>query len=305
MKSELCFESHGRPQKKWSLVRSSTQPEFNYPHQFSSLFCAVKQKSIIVYESRYGKHTLPLSLLVWLCCLWSTDETLKDRMPSPNIVISVNTFTMHEMTRNFWKCASIKQTRTTVTNQIRAHEENKSRLTSGHRLLSFGIESTVFQFTLQKHKDEDIKVKKSHLQELWAELIHVDYEKWRLLGHFEHGNESTGNFLTIGGTISFSRSTLLHGVSNKYSWLRWLHDILSPRKTQFDPRAIYFDSVVGKWQWAKCFSYNICFLPSVQFHIPPNNPASISVHCRQAGGKFHVQWITDFHTRWLSVCVSG
>jgi hypothetical protein len=73
---------------------------------------------------------------------------------------------MHEMTRNFRKCASIKQTQTTVTNQTRTHEGNKSRLTSGHRLLSFGIESTIFQFTLQKHKDEDIKVNKSHLQEL-------------------------------------------------------------------------------------------------------------------------------------------
>jgi hypothetical protein len=53
--------------------------------------------------------------------------------------------------------------------------------------------------------------------------------------------------LTIGETIGFSRSTLLHGVSYKSSWLMRLHAGISPRKTQFNPRTIDMASVVGKW----------------------------------------------------------
>jgi hypothetical protein len=77
-------------------------------------------------------------------------------------------------------------------------------------------------------------------------LIHVDYDKQRFLGHFEHGHESTGNFLTIGETISFSRSTLLHGVSNKYSWLTGGYMTVSHHRR---PNSILGQSISILW-WA-------------------------------------------------------
>jgi len=91
------------------------------------------------------------------CYLSSPDDTLNDLMLCPTVIIGVITFTIHTMTQNFLKCGKHKKTRMTVTNQIRTHKEIKSRFNSGECLLPFGLESTVFQFAIQKYEDEDIQ----------------------------------------------------------------------------------------------------------------------------------------------------
>ena len=89
------------------------------------------------------------------CCLSSPHETLNDLMLCPIIIITVNAFTMHAMTQSFLKCGKHtrkKKARTTVTNQNRKHKEIKNSSISGECLLPFGLESTVFQFAIQKFK---------------------------------------------------------------------------------------------------------------------------------------------------------
>ena len=54
---------------------------------------------------------------------------------------------------SFGKVEEFKYFETTLTNQNSIQEEKKSRLKSGNALLSFGAESFVIQFAIQKFKD--------------------------------------------------------------------------------------------------------------------------------------------------------
>jgi len=67
-----------------------------------------------------------------------------------------NTGRSHSMkteNNNFGSAKELKYLGTISTNQNSIQGEPKSRLNLGHAFLSFGAESFVFQFAIQKFKD--------------------------------------------------------------------------------------------------------------------------------------------------------
>jgi hypothetical protein len=84
---------------------------------------------------------------VFACLTYRCKSFIHDECCCSNILISVVPFE---------RAVEFKYLGTALTNQKSIQEDIKSRLKSRNALLLFGAQSFVFQFAIQKFKDQDI-----------------------------------------------------------------------------------------------------------------------------------------------------